>query len=259
MMRLPFIKRHDITSAIDFLFVAVLLVFASVWAWSQFMESPPYVDPVRYPVKGIDVSSHNGMMNLDAARKDGVEFIFIKASEGVTFRDQNFNLNYSKARHAGMKIGAYHFFRFESDGVTQAMNLLRVIGDRELDLDVAIDAEKHGQKRNVPKDSVIDRLSAMADYLAMKGRNVIFYTNRDGYYDYLSPIFSDYPIWICSFSEYPLDADWQFWQFNHHGRIKGIRGDVDINVFNGSKKEFEEYCTELRKRNRSKQHTGRIQ
>lgn len=79
-------------------------------------------------MKGIDVSAHNGMMNLDAAADDGIEFIFIKASEGENFRDENFVLNYQKARHAGMKVGAYHFFRFDVDGVKQAVNLMRSVG-----------------------------------------------------------------------------------------------------------------------------------
>ena len=116
--------RADVEAAIDFMLVAALLVFASVWAYHKFISTPPYVDSERYPVRGIDVSSHNGMMNLDAAAKDGVEFIFIKASEGATFRDENFRLNYSKARHAGMKTGAYHFFRFDVDGVAQAVNFV---------------------------------------------------------------------------------------------------------------------------------------
>ncbi len=71
--------RADVEAAIDFMLVAALLVFASVWAYHKFISTPPYVDSERYPVRGIDVSSHNGMMNLDAAAKDGVEFIFIKA------------------------------------------------------------------------------------------------------------------------------------------------------------------------------------
>lgn len=84
------------------------------------------------------------MMNLDAAADDGIEFIFIKASEGENFRDENFVLNYQKARHAGMKVGAYHFFRFDVDGVKQAVNLMRSVGARPLELGMVIDVEAEG-------------------------------------------------------------------------------------------------------------------
>ena len=114
------VGKMDKLAGAGFMLLAVLLVLTCVWAYRQFITSPPYVDPERYPVRGIDVSRHNGMMNLDAAAAEGVEFIFIKASEGGDFRDENFRLNYQKARHAGMKIGAYHFFRFDRDGIEQA-------------------------------------------------------------------------------------------------------------------------------------------
>lgn len=192
-------------------------------------------------MKGIDVSSHNGMMNLDAAAADGVEFVFIKASEGSDFRDENFRLNYNKALHAGMKIGAYHFFRFDSDGVEQARNLLKVIGIRKLDLGIAVDIESQGNPSGIPLDSIMLRLEQMVDYLNLKGRRVIFYTNRDGYERYLMNNFPGCALWICSFNSNPIDAEWTFWQYNHRGKVKGIKGDVDLDVFFGSREEWNNF------------------
>ena len=69
----------------------------------------------------------------------------------------------------------------------------------------------------------------------------IIYTNKDGYYDYIYGRLGLYPLWICSFSEVPISAEWTFWQYNHRGRVKGIKGDVDLNVFSGSEKEWVEF------------------
>lgn len=229
------------TIVIDFIALACLLVFSIFWAVNQFITSPPYVDPVKYPIRGIDVSAHNGMMNLDAAAKDGVKFIFIKASEGATFRDENFRLNYQKARDADIKIGAYHFFRFDVDGISQALNLLEAVGDRHLDLGLVIDVEKSGNPGNVPQQLIQERLSSMVDFLSLKGYRVMFYTNRKGYYDYIKDNFEGFPLWICSFNSTPIYAGWTFWQFNHRGRVKGIRGDIDINTFCGSKSEWTDF------------------
>lgn len=218
---------------------------AGLWAWNQFITSPPYVDPVRYPIRGIDVSWHNGMMNLDAARREGVEFIFIKASEGGDFRDPNFKINYWKAQHAGMKIGAYHFFRFDRDGVDQAVHFLDVVGNRQLDLPLVIDVEDEGNASGVALDTIQERLTAMVEYLYVSGRQVMFYTNRKGYEKYLMENFPGYPLWICSFSDHPIDADWRFWQYDFHGKVAGVRGDVDLNVFYGSRKDWEAYLSTL--------------
>lgn len=240
-MRIP--PKKDIIVAGWFLLCIILLVFASWWAWHEFISSPPYVDPERYPVRGIDVSSHNGLMNLDAAADDGVEFIFIKATEGVSFVDENFKINYWKAQHAGLKTGAYHFFRFDKDGVEQAMHFLKVVDRRRLELGLAIDVEQQGNPTDIDTALVVERLAAMVEYLNLRGYHVMLYTNRDGYEKFLMDTFPGYPLWICSFSEYPIDADWTFWQFNHHGAVKGIRGDVDLNVFNGSREEWERYLS----------------
>lgn len=238
-MKIP--PKKDIYVAIAFLLTTLALVGAGYWAWRQFITTPPYVDPERYPIRGIDVSSHNGLMNLDAAAKDGIEFIFIKASEGADFKDSNFKINYWKAQHAGMKVGAYHYFRFGTDGVKQAINFLDAIGEHRLDLNLVIDVEDQGNVKGVSMDKIQENLAAMVDYLCLRGHRVIFYTNKAGYEKYLMQNFPGFPLWICSFSENPIDADWSFWQFDHHAKIDGIRGDVDLNTFNGTRKDWQQY------------------
>lgn len=234
-------KKKDLPAVLIFLGVTIMLVVSALWAYNEFMTSAPYVDPERYPIRGIDVSRHNGMMNLDAAASDGIEFIFIKASEGKEMRDENFHINYEKAGHAGLKRGAYHFFRFDKDGIDQGINFARAIGNRPLELGVAIDIEESGNAKGIPRDSILLRLSDMIDYLLLKGYRVIFYTNRAGYEDYLMENYPGFPLWIAHFSSTPFDADWTFWQFDHHGKVKGIPTDVDLNVFVGSRKDWDKY------------------
>lgn len=236
----------DRNVVIIFCVVALALVCSAWWAWREFKTSPPYVDKERYPILGIDVSAHNGMMNLDAAAKAGVDFIFIKASEGKTFRDENFAINYDKAQRVGLKIGVYHFFRFDVDGISQAHNLCRVLGHRSPDLGVAIDVEEHGNPK-VDNDETIRReILQMAEYLNLRGYRVTLYTNRDGYYRFFDNVdFIGFPLWICSFSQNPINADWTFWQYDHHGRVAGIKTDVDLNTFNGSRQQWDALCRSL--------------
>lgn len=235
------IKFRDFRVALSFISIALLLVAASYYAYRQFITTPPYVDPVKYPVRGLDVSAHNGMMNLDAAANAGYQFIFIKASEGDTYRDPNFRINYSKASHAGMSIGAYHFFRFDCEGVTQAKNLLGAINGRPLELGVAIDVEDQKNATDIDSVLIIKRLAAMAEYLNLSGYRVTFYSNRDGYYDYIREAAPGACLWICSFNSGPINAEWTYWQYDHHGRVAGIRGDVDLNAFCGSQADWQRF------------------
>lgn len=230
-----------------FVLVTLLLAGAAWWAWTQYISTPPYVDPERFPIRGIDLSAHNGYTNLNAAAADGYEFVFLKASEGVSHRDENFVLNYEKARHAGMKTGAYHFFRYDRDGVEQAINFLRSVGNRPLELGLVIDVEDQGNAKNVPEDSIRTRLERMVEYLNMRGHRVTFYSNRGGWESHLREDFEGMPLWICSFNDGNAAAgDWDFWQYNHRGKVAGIRGKVDLNTFRGSREEWEEFLRDRR-------------
>lgn len=238
-MKIP--PAKDIMVAGIFVLVCLLLVVSGFWAYHTFITSPPYVDPVKYPVRGIDVSAHNGNIDMEKVADDGYDFVFIKATEGGDFKDRNFRRNYDNASRAGLKKGIYHFFRFDRDGVEQAINLLKAVGARHPELGLVIDIEKTGNPDSIPTQEVSRRLIEMVDYLNLLGHRVMFYTNREGYYDYLAETFPGHPLWICGFSENPINAEWTFWQFNHRGKVDGIKGDVDLNAFCGTREEWESY------------------
>ncbi len=118
---------------------------------------------------------------------------------------------------------------------------MRTVGKRRPELGIVIDVEKTGNPDTIATETVTRRLSEMVDYLNLLGHRVMFYTNREGYYEYLADTFPGAPLWICGFSENPINAEWTFWQFNHRGRVDGITGDVDLNAFCGSREEWQSF------------------
>lgn len=229
----------DILAALAFLGVACLLVFSCVWAYRQYQSTPPYVDPLKYPVRGIDISRHNGEIDFQKVAESGIEFVFIKASEGVSYRDSLFNKNYDNAKINGIKTGAYHFFRFDCDGIEQAVNFLKTLGHKKPDLGLAIDVESNGNPKGIDPELIKSRLSSMVEYMNLEGHRVMIYTNLDGYYDYMADVLPGYPLWICRFQENPINAEWTLWQYDHHGKVDGVKGEVDMNAFCGSRDEWE--------------------
>ena len=241
-MKIPPVR--DILIAGVFVLIVVALGAAAVWTWREFMTSAPYVDPERYPVRGIDVSAHNGYINFRKVASAGYEFVFIKASEGEDFQDRNFLINYYSSGNAGLKRGAYHFFRFDKDGVDQAVNFVNTIKQRPLELGVAIDVESEGNPKGIAVEVIQERLQSMIEFLNLKGYRVMLYTNVKGYETYLLNVFAGLPLWICSFSSRPVDVDWTFWQYDHHGRVNGVKGDVDLDTFSGSREDWRKLCEE---------------
>lgn len=202
-------------------------------------------DKSVYPVTGIDISAHNGTVNFEQVAADSIDFVMIKATEGATFKDRAFADNYRRARKAGLKTGAYHFFRFDTPGHMQALNLLHSVRGRRLDMPLAIDVEDWTNPDNQPVEAVLERLREMTDYLQLHGYPLIIYTNKNGLDRYFEGQPRDIPLWICSFSQPDNALRWHLWQHTHRGNVSGIEGLVDLNTFNGSRSEWENWLDSL--------------
>lgn len=203
------------------------------------------VERERYPMTGIDISAHNGDVDFSKVAADGVDFVFLKATEGISFRDPKFMENYKGARDAGIKVGAYHFFRFDCDGYEQGRNFLSAVDGLQLDLPLAIDIEEWGNPEGHSTDEIASLLRGMIISLEGSGRKVILYTNKKGYTRFVSDRFDDMPVWLCSFTNPPIAGkEWLIWQHSHQSHVDGIDGEVDLNTFNGDSCSWEQWLTE---------------
>ncbi len=219
--------------------ITVATVAVASAAWWYFRPGGPAVTPSReeFPVRGVDISAHNGAVDFTALRADSIDFVIIKASEGTDFKDPNFHDNYRRARAAGLAVGAYHFFRFDTPGYMQALNLLHSVRGKQLDLPLVIDIEEWGNPNDRATSTISSQLRVMAGLLEQEGYKVMLYSNKDGYDRFLRAGFSGYPIWIASLTGQP-DMQWTFWQYTHSGSVRGVPSSVDVNTFRGSRSDF---------------------
>lgn len=199
-----------------------------------------------YDIVGIDISAHNGDIDFGKVRDAGVKFVYIKATEGGTFKDRRFIENLRRAREAGLKVGAYHFFRFDTPGYMQALNFAASIKGRELDLPAVIDIEEFTNPNFQTTRLVLERLTEMADYLEEHGYRIMFYTNKKGYARFIRGRLESYPLWLCSLGSLPDEPQCDIWQATHHGRVNGIDTDVDINVYPHPASTWETFAIGIR-------------
>ncbi|WP_297059302.1 glycoside hydrolase family 25 protein [uncultured Duncaniella sp.] len=200
----------------------------------------------EYEILGIDVSAHNGDIDFEKVSKGGIEFVIIKATEGGTFKDRMFVDNVRKARKAGLKIGAYHFFRFDTPGYIQGLNFANSIHGRNLDLPAVIDIEEYTNPNLQRTKLVMSRVSEMADYLEKRGYRVMLYTNKKGHARFISGQLATYPLWLCSLGTPPEGIDCDIWQATHHGKVSGIDHEVDINVFTGTRPLWDRFASGIK-------------
>lgn len=218
---------------------AVLLTATACLAswWLLWSEDPLIgADVSGFPVRGADISAHNGDVDFRLLRDNGgIGFVLIKATEGAQWQDRNFRRNFHRARRAGLKVGAYHFFRFDVDPELQALNVIDALRGLEPDLPVAIDVEEWTNPVGIPHDTVAARVVAMAETLGRRGIRTLVYTNKKGYSRIISKIPPEktLDLWLCSLSTDVPEHPFVIWQYTHRGKIEGLEGRFDLNVFAG--------------------------
>ncbi len=200
--------------------------------------------PVSYAIHGIDVSHHQRVIDWKDVKDMQVKdirmgFCFIKATEGLGRVDEQFRLNWVRAKEAGVTRGAYHFFVSSKSGKAQAENFIETVDMSRGDLPPVLDIEQTNGA------SVADIQQRARDFLVMLEQHYkvkpIIYTNVDFYEHFLDGAFDDYPLWVAHYLEHDrprIKRKWSFWQHNDQGHVNGIDAYVDFNVFNGDSTEL---------------------
>ncbi len=198
--------------------------------------------PEGYEIHGIDISHHQGKIDWQELKDRGmidkfpVRFVMIKATEGSTRIDPNFEDNFYQAREYGFTRGAYHFYSVHSSAKPQAAFFIRKVKLENGDLPPVLDVE-HKPKNQTDeefKQSVLQWLDIVEKHYGVKP---IIYTYYKFKTRYLSdPVFDDYPYWIAHYyvDSVEYQGKWKFWQHTDVGRLPGIKGNVDFNIYNGS-------------------------
>jgi lysozyme len=195
-----------------------------------------YPDSERYPLRGLDVSHHQGEIDWPAIPRETYDFVYIKATEGTDWQDPRFTANWSGAIEAGMKTGAYHFFSLCTPGAQQAANFIGMVPNDPRALPPAIDIEYRGNcTRRPPGPALMTELNVFVEAIvAHYGTRPVIYTTHDFFRDYLrGSDYASYPLWISSIAGKPrrdVAPDWHIWQFAHNMRVPGIAGPVDANI-----------------------------
>ncbi|HTF04199.1 MAG TPA: GH25 family lysozyme [Bacteroidia bacterium] len=232
-------KKPGIKSRLLIFFVPTIIVFSLfglLLYWTGILRfGYPSLD--EFPIRGIDISHHQGKINWRDLKGEEISFVFMKATEGGDYKDENFTEYLAQARASGYAVGAYHFFRLCKTGDEQARNFTAAVPPGHYILPI-VDLEEEGNCiTGQSHQKILAEFKIYVDTITKNyGRPPVIYVTH-GFYDlYIKGNFPQCPIWIRSIDEEPKLSDnreWMFWQYSAEGNLNGIEGDVDLNVFRG--------------------------
>jgi lysozyme len=207
----------------------------------------PGRSPDRYPVHGIDLSRFQTSVDWPTARANGVNFAYIKATEGGDLVDPMFRDHWQGAGAAGVRRGAYHFFYHCRPAAEQARWFIRHVPRTPGALPPVLDLEwtPFSPTCTIRRDGAVirDEARIFMDILARHyGQRPIVYTTVDFFEDTQLWRLEGVEFWLRAVAAHPGQVydgrAWRFWQYTSTGLIPGIAGRVDINVFGGSKADW---------------------
>jgi len=226
-------------------FLATLLG-VSFWSYRAGLVRFNHPSYSTYPVRGVDVSHHQGRIDWVALRGAGMRFAYIKSSEGADHVDTEFARNWAGARAAGVTRGAYHFFTFCSPGAAQADHFASSVGGDFGELPPVADVEFVGNCKSFSSLEQV-RLELRAFLVAVErlaGRRPLVYFTRESLERVLAGSLDGYAAFPRELFGEPSDASarWIFWQFADNGRLPGIKSRVDLDLFRGTPEEFDAFA-----------------
>lgn len=205
--------------------------------------------PEGFEIHGIDISHYQGKIDWEQLKNAmikgcPVRFVIIKSTEGSSRLDENFRENFNQARDFGFIRGVYHFWSNKSTAREQAYYFLDQVHLTDGDLPPVLDIEHKPADKSVEdfQRDVLTWLHIVEDKYHVKPIIYTYYKFKEQYLS--APVFEDYPYWIAHYyvDKVQYKGKWKFWQHTDVGKLPGIKGYVDFNIYNGSYYELKQLC-----------------
>lgn len=205
--------------------------------------------PEGFEIHGIDISHYQGKIDWEQLKNAmikgcPVRFVIIKSTEGSSRLDENFRENFNQARDFGFIRGVYHFWSNKSTAREQAYYFLDQVHLTDGDLPPVLDIEHKPADKSVEdfQRDVLTWLHIVEDKYHVKPIIYTYYKFKEQYLS--APVFEDYPYWIAHYyvDKVQYMGKWKFWQHTDVGKLPGIKGYVDFNIYNGSYYELKQLC-----------------
>lgn len=186
--------------------------------------------------EGIDVSDWQGYIDYSQVADSGIEVVYIRASEGFSYVDSQFENNYTNAKSAGLKVGFYHYLtaRTIDEAKLQAQFFASTISGKSPDCKLAIDFESFGNLDNNQINEI--SVTFLQTVQNLTGKEVVVYSDEYNANNVFNSQTAYYALWVAQYevSEPTVDnnwTSWEGWQYTDQGEISGISGYVDRDKF----------------------------
>ena len=203
-----------------------------------------WVDGEQAAKKVIDVSTHQGEIDWEKVKADGVDYAYIRLGfrgwgSGKLVLDEYYQKNIEGAKAAGIKVGVYFFSQAitPEEGREEAEFVLENIQGYELDLPIALDSEEvsgeDARANSLTAEERTDTVIAFCEQIERAGYEPMIYANVNQFFERMEfARLKDYKKWFAQYFKRPFfPYELCMWQYTAEGKVDGIDGFVDLNLY----------------------------
>ncbi len=189
--------------------------------------------------EGIDVSNWQGYIDYEEVKNDGIDVVYIKASQGTNIKDAYFDINYENAKANGLSVGFYHYLTATNteEATEEANFFVSVISGKTPDCKLVLDYETFGgvstEEINLIARTFMERVEELTN------KDIILYSdlsNATSTFD--TSLAQDYELWIAYYEDrnnlLNIQTSWNTYigiQYTDRGTVNGINGNVDRDLY----------------------------
>ena len=214
----------------------IIMSFTLFFSCTEKKEAISNFNFNDHSIYGIDVSHYQKKIDWKKVSKNDnplVQFVYIKSSEGVTWKDKRFQYNYKNAKANNLRVGVYHFFSPLTLAKDQFREFKETYPKNSNDLPVMVDCERIGKSKSKYLKELYIFLDLCEEYY---GSKPLIYSTQRFYNTYLKSKLSSYKLMIGRYNNKKHEPNlldkrkWDIWQFTEKGKIDGISEYVDIDI-----------------------------
>lgn len=186
--------------------------------------------------RGIDISEHNGTVDMKKVKADGVSFVMLRSGYGDLLsypnqKDKMFEQNYKNAKAAGLKVGIYHYMyaRTPLAAKREAQGFLALIKGKTPDYPVALDIEEKAQY-DLGREKCSELVKAFIGEVEKAGYYCMLYSYESFLQNRMTAdVLKRYDIWCANITRAPK-ISCGIHQYSFTGKVSGCKGNTDLDI-----------------------------
>lgn len=232
-----FTRRRRGIYAVLIVLIAILLTAGAYY----FTHRNPRPSRSEYPVMGLRLDQTDGFQDFGQLSGLGVRYVYLKATEGASYFDDDFNANYERGSSSTIAVGAFHYFSFSSSPSAQANYFISKVGDSTGTLPIGIEVSEY---TTLPSKKVLDNnLNQFINLIKIHyGRNCVI-MGSPKVLAYISAAAPQTQRMQLGGSAHQAKSR-QFWEYSSAAAVPGGSDKFHCSVFVGSKAAFQRVLTQ---------------